>query len=397
MSRTLAWVVSLEGMLLLVMVVYVAAGELPDTVRFFPYSVLAAGAVMSWRFRRSRLLFGILVLTLADRALFHFGPDAQDAHAAALQAVALLLPVNIGGLALMTERGTLTPIGLRRLALITLQVPLVAILCCPEPVGVTSLLRFSVLPTTWFAWTPVGQPALILFATVLVLLLVRLLLHANATGRGFLWALVASFLALNVVGDRTVATFYFSTGGLILVVSVIEASYFMAFRDSTTGLPARRSLNDVLLSLRGQYTVAIVDVDHFNAFNDQGHEVGDQMLRLVASVIGRVGGGGRAYRYGGEEFAVLFPIKAGDVEPHLERLREAVEEARFTLRGASRPLERPETPIPPLEPGAQLSVTVSIGAAERADRRSAPSEVLTMAAQALYRAKQGGRNRVEMY
>jgi diguanylate cyclase (GGDEF)-like protein len=49
------------------------------------------------------------------------------------------------------------------------------------------------------------------------------------------------------------------------------------------------------------------DVDHFKRFNDtHGHDVGDQVLRLVASKLSKVSGGGRAYRYGGEEFALVF-------------------------------------------------------------------------------------------
>ena len=82
----------------------------------------------------------------------------------------------------------------------------------------------------------------------------------------------------------------------------------MAYDDELTGLPARRALNEALTRLRGVYTVAMVDIDHFKRFNDEhGHDVGDQLLRMVGARVGEVRGGGRAFRYGGEEFAVLFP------------------------------------------------------------------------------------------
>lgn len=394
----MARVVALEGVLLVAAVMYIRMGALPDTARFFPYAVVAAGILMSWRFRRSRLLFGLLVLALADRALVYLATGFVGAASAAFHAVGVLLPANMASLALVEERGTLTRTGLRRLALIAVQVPLVALLCCPEPVGAAALLSVSVLPKGWFAWTPLAQPALAAFAAALLVLVIRLLRRPNATGRGFLWALVASFLALNLGGGGPQATMYFSTGGLILVVSVIEASYFMAFRDGLTALPTRRALGDALLRLQGHYSVAMVDVDRFKTVNDDyGHEVGDQVLRMVATEINRVGGGGRAFRYGGEEFAILFSGKGAEaVVPHLERLRKAVEEAKFTLRGSTRPIEKPETPLPTPSPGRQLSVTVSIGVAERADRRSAPSEALGLADEALYRAKQAGRNRVKM-
>ena len=54
--------------------------------------------------------------------------------------------------------------------------------------------------------------------------------------------------------------------------------------------------------------MAMIDVDHFKKFNDtHGHDIGDQVLKLVAARLAQVEGGGIAYRYGGEEFAVLFP------------------------------------------------------------------------------------------
>ena len=67
----LAWVVALEGVLLVAAVMYVRVGVLPDTTRIFSYAVVVAGILMSWRFRRSRLLFALLVLALADRALVY--------------------------------------------------------------------------------------------------------------------------------------------------------------------------------------------------------------------------------------------------------------------------------------------------------------------------------------
>ncbi len=394
--RSAAWVVAVEGVLLLATVVYVSLWPLPDTTRFLPYAVFAAGLLMSWRFRRSRLLFGLLVLGFADRALVLLGPQPPDGGSAAFQAVALLLPANIVGLALVAERGTLTPAGMRRLALILSQVAVVVVLWGSEPTWIASLLEVSILPQVWFYWTPVSQPALAAAAVASVLLVARLLLQPNATGRGFLWALIASVLAL-AEGGGAASTVYFSAGGVILVVSVIEASYFMAYRDNLTALPTRRALGDALLRIQGPYTVAMVDVDRFKDVNDGfGHEVGDQMLRLVAAQLRRVGGGGDAFRYGGEEFAVLFAGKSvEEVMPHLERLRKNVEETAFTLRGAARPAEKPETPVPTPSPGKQVSVTVSIGVAERADRRSAPSEVLGLADAALYRAKKAGRNRVK--
>jgi diguanylate cyclase (GGDEF)-like protein len=232
---------------------------------------------------------------------------------------------------------------------------------------------------------------------VLVASLVR---APDATTRGLLWALVAAFLALSVGVGRPAAslassTFLFAAGGLALGMSVIEASHAMAYRDALTGLPSRRALNEALHALEGPFTVAMVDIDHFKKFNDTyGHSVGDQVLRMVATALRTVGAGGRAYRYGGEEFAILFPGRdVGGCVPALEDARAAVEATAFTLRAADRPRKRPRKPKR-RKNANQVTVTVSVGAAERTPAEAPPDDVLRAADEALYRAKHAGRNRV---
>ena len=76
------------------------------------------------------------------------------------------------------------------------------------------------------------------------------------------------------------------------------------------------------------------DVDHFKRFNDTyGHDAGDQVLRMVAAKLSQVGGGGRAFRYGGEEFLVVFRGRsAREAEPFVESLRRSIADAGFVLR-----------------------------------------------------------------
>jgi diguanylate cyclase (GGDEF)-like protein len=151
-----------------------------------------------------------------------------------------------------------------------------------------------------------------------------------------------------------------------LGVSIIETSFHLAYWDQLTELPTRRALDEALQQLGFEYAVAMVDVDNFKKFNDTyGHEVGDQVLRMVGSKLGRLSGVGRPFRYGGEEFAILFP------SPKKARNEQA-----------------------PSEPRRHLSVTVSIGVAERNHRCSTPEQVVQAADKALYRAKMLGRNLV---
>jgi diguanylate cyclase (GGDEF)-like protein len=116
---------------------------------------------------------------------------------------------------------------------------------------------------------------------------------------------------------------------------------------------------------------------------------------MVAAKLGRVTGGGRAYRYGGEEFAVVFPGKSRDeVTSDLEELRSTIEETTFTVRGRDRPRTKPKNGKRKTPGKKNLTVTVSIGVAERNGRNTSPEKVLKAADKALYKAKKAGRNRV---
>jgi diguanylate cyclase (GGDEF)-like protein len=200
-------------------------------------------------------------------------------------------------------------------------------------------------------------------------------------------------------GAPVTAAIYTTTAGALLLVAIIYDSHHMAYRDDLTGLPARRALQEALLKLGPKYTMAMLDIDHFKKFNDtHGHDVGDQVLKLVASKIRGVRAGGKPFRYGGEEFTVLFPRKRSDDVVHeLERLREEVANSKFQLRAKDRPKRKPKQgkgrPQRPRKESRSVTVTISIGVAERGGKGK-PEQVLKRADQALYRAKKGGRNRV---
>jgi diguanylate cyclase (GGDEF)-like protein len=75
-------------------------------------------------------------------------------------------------------------------------------------------------------------------------------------------------------------------------------------------------------------------------------------------------------------------------------LRKTIAASDFTLRGKDRPRKKPETPKPAGSPRKKISITVSIGLAERDARHTQPDQVIQVADRALYRAKEGGRNRL---
>jgi diguanylate cyclase (GGDEF)-like protein len=387
-----------DGLLLLAAVLALRLDALRDGLpafaRFYPYAVFVVGALLAWRFQRNRLLLALVALALATAALT---TPARGAGALVIiRAAALLLPLNLAALVMLPDRGTLTPTGLLRLGVLAVQVTLVALFSRIAPTETAALLGHPLLPPTWLAWTHLPQPTVLAFVLALGVAVTPLLFEMNATGRGFLWAIVAAFCAATAHHPGPGAAIYLGTAGLILVVSVIEASYLLAYQDVLTELPARRAMTEALLRLGGQYTIAMVDVDHFKRFNDEfGHDAGDQVLRMVAARLARVEGGGRSYRYGGEEFAILFPGKTvEETLPHLNAVRKAVAETPFTIRGRIRVQRRRDQPKSNRPRRRQASITVSIGVAERNSRRADADQVIRAADQALYRAKEEGRNRV---
>ena len=239
------------------------------------------------------------------------------------------------------------------------------------------------------------EPALLAFVVAALAIVTRFARTRAPECGGALAALVAAGLALNGPERTDLLT----TAVVCLGVAVAQASYHMAWLDQLTGLPGRRAFDAQLDQLGRRYSVAMVDVDHFKKFNDKhGHDVGDDVLRMVARRLARVSGGGRPFRYGGEEFAVVFPRRSVEAarEP-LERLREAIGGTPFALRKAARPKKK-RSGKAGRGRGAgagAATVTVSIGVAERSASHRTPTAVLKAADQALYKAKRAGRNQVQ--
>ncbi len=183
---------------------------------------------------------------------------------------------------------------------------------------------------------------------------------------------------------------------VLIVWGLIKHSHDMAYRDELTGLPGRRALNEWLKAPGRKFVIAMLDIDHFKKFNDRhGHDVGDDVLKIVASRLARVTGGGKAYRYGGEEFTIIFSGKeVHQCTPHLEAVREDIAHYKISLRETQK---RPKSANKGRKnrgagsKAKKLSVTISIGVASKTSERNT-EQVIQAADKALYKAKKAGRN-----
>ncbi|MEJ2368520.1 MAG: GGDEF domain-containing protein [Acidobacteriota bacterium] len=357
----------------------------------YPVATLAVGILLGLRLGRSRVLSLILTLAAANLVLSNLvgSQPAPGSERLLYDFVAVLVPLNFALFSWLPESGVFNLEGLKRLGILVFEGAAGAVVWFFP--GALESLKAGRAPSSL---TAMPAPALAAFVLALAALSVGYYLRRGSMEASLLWALPAAFLALNIGAGGPLATIFISTAALIIVAGLIEATYGMAFKDPLTNLPSRRALNEALLKLPDTYTLAMVDIDRFKAFNDRyGHDVGDQVLKMVAS---RLAGahGAKAFRYGGEEFTLVFPGKrVEDVLPELDRIRKAVAGRPFMLRAPDRPKKKPERPRA-AKPAGTASVTVSIGAAGGHDGQRKPQNVLAESDRALYRAKKTGRNKV---
>ncbi|WP_219064566.1 diguanylate cyclase [Pseudomonas sp. UMAB-08] len=394
---------------LLLLVAGLAAAYVKDLNVFFtslfnvlPTLVLLLGGAYCGVYRRQRELFLMITVYIAYYLLdtqtdyYRDNGKVREDAAVVFHLCCLLLPLLFGVFAAWEERTHLFRDLVARFAVLFAVGSVALALEQSYPQALLNWLAVIRWPALHGNWMSLIQLAYPVFFACFVLLTVQYLrkprpLHAaQIVGLvGLFWALPKTFIlpfTLNVMCSQVM---------LMIAAAVAHEAYQMAFRDELTGLPGRRALNERMQRLGRNYVLAMTDVDHFKKFNDtHGHDVGDQVLRLVASKLSKVTGGGRAYRYGGEEFAVVFAGKTlEECLPHLEAIREAIGTYDIHLRNQDRPQDDQQGRQ--RRSGAQansVSVTVSIGVAERqVDHRTA-EEVLKSADQALYSAKGAGRN-----
>jgi GGDEF domain-containing protein len=360
-------------------------------VQVAPLVVFGGGVLLGTVLGRGRLVLGMMVLAVTAAAFLNFGGRTT------FQAMALLLPVNLGIVAWLGETRVLSRRNALWLGVMLIQAAVVGVIHFIDPTGFGA--GDPSLEVEAGFWTSLPRLAVVAFVVMLGLHVMRFVRGRHPLPAATAWALVASFLALDTVGSGGSASAHFATAGLLLAVGGVLEPRGLLHKDDVTGLPASLEFNQAVRELPLQYALAVVSIDEFRAFRqEQGAAVANRMLRVVAKALRKVGGGGRVfYLLRDHEFVVVFKRKTAIAALHyLDVIRREVQSTTLDVRV---PLQPPKTGGGKSAPRVARTVgaTVSVGIAEPQGFGADPHEVLRNAERALLRAQGAGMNRIVIY
>jgi len=365
-----------------------------------PWLLAMLVMLLALGFKHGRIL--LLSLHFACAAtLLHTTADASPDNPASyilLVYLSLVWPLGQVSLLLLPERSMLSRSGLVRFCSLLALYLIPGFIWLESSDQLTrllphlppSLLNFIApgiaLPAAAFWWN------LLLLLPICLLRLRRHTIDALATA-----ALSIAFLiSLSQPGELLLNSSYHMLAQLLLIGALIHHGYGMAFIDTLTGVPGRRALEHYLIGPGRHYSIAMLDIDHFKKFNDRyGHDIGDQVLKMVAAQLNHVRGRGRLFRYGGEEFTIVFKRRSEqEAFDALEQVRQRVADYPMKIRDQNRPeddrngrQQRGDSATA----NSIVNVTISIGVCQNRAGET-PEEVIKRADQALYMAKERGRN-----
>lgn len=370
---------------------YQSYPQLPQAILngviFLPIVLALLAISLSIHFNRSTVFFYVILISIANMALGLEQVETELSYGL----LSGLLPLSLLLLTVLPDRGILSIRALPAYLVLVSGFIFSSLMIHYSPEWIHHALLTEWLPARYFDWTQQPQTVIFISITALISMLVLYFVRPSPHLSAGFGILIILTIQLHF-GDADRSLNVFSSIALLMCLyAVLQESWRMAYLDELTELPARRALREKFQKIGGLYTVAMVDVDHFKKFNDTyGHDTGDAVLRMIATKLNKVSGGGTSYRYGGEEFSVVFNGKnREDALPHLETLRETIASTPFVINRASRRKNDKKTRR---SKNKSVKVTVSIGVADSKSKTSSPWDVLKFSDKALYRAKGKGRN-----
>ncbi|MBP7433025.1 GGDEF domain-containing protein [bacterium] len=350
------------------------------------YAAAGLTFLICLRFNKSRATFIMALLVL-----WFFKEKTHFISAIPVNELLFFFSFNVLYLASSKERGIISVHGLKKVLFIVSQFWLIYYFTIYQPTYYNQSAN-SVIKTIQFM---MGMQFHFLPFVMLGLAVVRNIFSDKSYEVSTALGISIAFLILTTL-KIDLSSLNLLTGFALIFTGILSSIYSTSYTDELTGLPARRAYNEYTSALGAKYAIAMTDIDHFKKFNDTyGHDTGDEVLKLVAKVISSVGGGGKAFRFGGEEFVIIFSGKTKEeTAEHLENIREKLQNTPFTVRNRKSRAKYKKTGRKGNSVSSKtVRITMSIGASDsRAEKTVA--KVMKKADQQLYKAKKAGRNRV---
>ena len=362
-------------------IVIYSEAKIPNIIfSLTPYLFYALSLIViwvSWHFNRNRFIFIIVPLVLV-----HIGFEYFSAQKATLlfRYISLIYPIHLLIFLIFKERGLFSFWGILKILFFAIELGIVLYLIYFPNEYIENFLNIKLFAVNFYPLKDlsVAIGIFVLFIMIAVVMFGRYLIYSAS----FLVILLTYYLGLYFLKTPHAIEMAFLSIATIIFTLLIRESYRLAFYDELTALPGRRALIEDMAKLGRKYTIAMVDIDFFKKFNDTyGHDTGDEVLKMVASKLAEVSGSGKSYRYGGEEFVVMFASKEADESfPHVDTLRQNIATSAFVVRNK--------------KSSKKIYVNISAGVAQNSTKDSDPFAVMKRADKALYKAKKAGRNRV---
>ncbi|WP_076411295.1 GGDEF domain-containing protein [Shewanella sp. UCD-KL12] len=374
-------------------------------IESFPFIMLSIVIFLSQPFNQGATGLVALLMAISFYLMQNFidFDTINDLQKFSYYLIAFALPLNLFIIHFLPEKRLLSRFGLNYLFFIIFQVLWCFLLIEQlEAKHVSWLWAAYLKPLPTLSSSPF---LLIIISIVLTVVSALMVLFRNSNFDHTVYInLLFSTLALVLFDTPSIPAICFSFAAILLVISIITSSHELAFIDQLTELQGRRALEIEMEHISGLYTIAMLDVDYFKKFNDDyGHRTGDEVLKLVAQLMKNTGGKAQVFRYGGEEFVILFKAKnSNQCLPYLNQLRANIADYDLIIRDHhERPILDKDGKHNQHQVGEhkKVNITVSIGVADSINDRTkehnlGTDEVFKAADKALYRAKSGGRNRV---
>lgn len=355
--------------------------KIPKAVfNLIPYLFYAISTLIlwvSWHFNRNRFIFLIIPLLL-----IHVGFEYLSAKKATdlFLYASMLYPLHLLLFLSLRERGLFSIWGILKIAFFLLEIGVISYFIIYPESNLIALLKMKLFTISFYPLQDlsVAIAIFVLFIIGILVMYNKYLLYNSS----FFIIVVTFYMGFYFLKTPYVNELSQLAIGIIIFILLIRESYRLAFYDELTSLPGRRALVEDMAKLGMRYSLAMIDIDHFKKFNDTyGHDTGDEVLKMVASKLADIGGGGKAYRYGGEEFVLLFPSKDADESyTHTDILRNTIAKSPFSVRNK--------------KSSKTIYINISSGVVQRSSKDRDPFAVMKRADNALYKAKKAGRNQV---